>query len=134
MRGDLEWGTIPGLVTSSVVRFGDREAVVDGETGLLVTPRSPAELARALLRLLGDPGEAARLGAKGLARVRALFGLPREIAETALAHAIGDSTVERAYLRTDLFDKRAQMMQDYADFVAPIADQEMTDAKQLTTV
>jgi len=59
---------------------------------------------------------------------------PREIAETALAHAIGDSTVERAYLRTDLFDKRAQMMQDYADFVAPIADQEMTDAKQLSTV
>ncbi|NLD42017.1 MAG: glycosyltransferase family 4 protein [Chloroflexi bacterium] len=66
---------------------GIPEAVVDGETGLLVTPRSPAELARALLRLLGDPGEAARLGAKGLARVRALFGVPREIAETEAVYA-----------------------------------------------
>lgn len=66
---------------------GIPEAVVDGETGLLVTSRSPAELASALLRLLRDPGEAARLGAKGLARVRALFGLPREIAETEAVYA-----------------------------------------------
>lgn len=42
---------------------------------------------------------------------------PREIAEAALAHQIGDSNVERAYLRTDHLGKRAQMMQDYADFL-----------------
>ncbi|MFE2557959.1 FadD3 family acyl-CoA ligase [Streptomyces sp. NPDC059352] len=30
MRGDLEWGTIPGLVRAAVERYGDREAVVDG--------------------------------------------------------------------------------------------------------
>lgn len=41
---------------------------------------------------------------------------PREIAEAALAHQIGDS-VERAYLRTDHLAKRAAMMQDYADFL-----------------
>ena len=29
-RGDLEWGSIPGLVRSSVERFSEREAVVDG--------------------------------------------------------------------------------------------------------
>ncbi|WP_149825081.1 FadD3 family acyl-CoA ligase [Streptomyces tailanensis] len=32
MRGDLEWGTIPGLVRSAVERYGEVEAVVDGRT------------------------------------------------------------------------------------------------------
>ncbi|MFF8379684.1 FadD3 family acyl-CoA ligase [Streptomyces sp. NPDC015661] len=30
MRGDLEWGTIPGLVRAATERYGQREAVVDG--------------------------------------------------------------------------------------------------------
>jgi integrase len=34
---------------------------------------------------------------------------PREVAEMALAHAIGDK-VEAAYRRGDLFDKRRQLM------------------------
>jgi hypothetical protein len=33
----------------------------------------------------------------------------------ALAHAIGNK-VEAAYRRGDLFDKRKQLMQDWADF------------------
>ncbi|MDX2828847.1 AMP-binding protein, partial [Streptomyces ipomoeae] len=32
MRGDLEWGTIPGLVRSAARRYGEVEAVVDGRT------------------------------------------------------------------------------------------------------
>ncbi|GGV43691.1 FadD3 family acyl-CoA ligase [Streptomyces spectabilis] len=32
MRGDLEWGSVPGLVRAAVRRFGDREAVVEGRT------------------------------------------------------------------------------------------------------
>ncbi|MEU2656739.1 FadD3 family acyl-CoA ligase [Streptomyces sp. NPDC007325] len=32
MRGDLEWGTIPGLVRSAGERYGEREAVADGRT------------------------------------------------------------------------------------------------------
>ncbi|MFD4375416.1 FadD3 family acyl-CoA ligase [Streptomyces sp. NPDC058486] len=40
MRGDLEWGTIPGLVRSAGERWGEREAVVDGRTRI-----SYAELA-----------------------------------------------------------------------------------------
>lgn len=38
---------------------------------------------------------------------------PREVAEMALAHAIGDK-VEAAYRRGDLFEKRRQMMDDWA--------------------
>lgn len=41
---------------------------------------------------------------------------PWEIAEMALGHSVG-SKVERAYLRTDLFDKRARLMHDWADFL-----------------
>ncbi len=41
---------------------------------------------------------------------------PWEIAEMALGHTVG-TKVERAYLRTDLFDKRVQLMQDWADFL-----------------
>ncbi|WP_309500525.1 FadD3 family acyl-CoA ligase [Streptomyces shenzhenensis] len=32
MRGDMEWGTVPGLVRSAAERYADVEAVVDGRT------------------------------------------------------------------------------------------------------
>ncbi len=41
---------------------------------------------------------------------------PREVAEMALAHAIGDK-VEAAYRRGDLFDKRRRLMDDWAVFL-----------------
>lgn len=40
---------------------------------------------------------------------------PRDVAEMALAHAIGDK-VEAAYRRGDLFDKRRRMMTEWAAF------------------
>jgi integrase len=42
---------------------------------------------------------------------------PRDVAEMALAHAIGDK-VEAAYRRGELFDKRRKMMGDWAKFCA----------------
>ena len=41
---------------------------------------------------------------------------PAEIAEHALAHLEGSATV-RAYLRTDYFEKRRELMNDWADFL-----------------
>lgn len=41
---------------------------------------------------------------------------PREVAEMALAHTIGNA-VEAAYRRGDLFTKRAEMMSEWASFV-----------------
>ncbi|MEU8589148.1 FadD3 family acyl-CoA ligase [Streptomyces sp. NPDC048664] len=32
MRGDMEWGSVPGLVRSAARRYGDTEAVVEGRT------------------------------------------------------------------------------------------------------
>ena len=34
IRGDLEWGTVPGLARSAAARFGAAEAVVDGDVRL----------------------------------------------------------------------------------------------------
>lgn len=44
---------------------------------------------------------------------------PREVAEMALAHAIGDK-VEAAYRRGDLLEKRTLMMADWAKFLARV--------------
>lgn len=41
---------------------------------------------------------------------------PRDVAEMALAHAIG-SKVEAAYRRGDLFEKRKQLMQEWTNFI-----------------
>ena len=41
--------------------------------------------------------------------------VPRELAEKALAHAVGDK-VEAAYQRGDLFDKRRELMDAWATF------------------
>jgi trehalose synthase len=49
---------------------GIGEQIVDGESGLLVDPRDPRELASAVLGLLGDPDRAERLGTAGRERVR----------------------------------------------------------------
>lgn len=41
---------------------------------------------------------------------------PREVAEAALAHKVGDET-ERAYRRSDALEKRRKLMQAWADYV-----------------
>jgi phosphatidyl-myo-inositol dimannoside synthase len=48
---------------------GAAEVVVDGETGLLVEPRDPTDVAKAVVRLLADPSLARSMGEAG--RVRA---------------------------------------------------------------
>ena len=55
---------------------GAREAVVDGETGLLVDGSRVEEVAAAVLRLLGSPDEAERLARAAEERVRTEFSYP----------------------------------------------------------
>jgi integrase len=45
---------------------------------------------------------------------------PRELAEMALAHQVGNE-VERAYRRTDLLEKRRELMQAWAAYCEPQA-------------
>ncbi len=66
---------------------GIADAIADGETGLLVNPEEPREIAAAIARLLSDPDWAEQLGAAGRGRVLRDFTWDRvaERFQTALA-------------------------------------------------
>ncbi|MCG5525400.1 integrase arm-type DNA-binding domain-containing protein [Ectothiorhodospira haloalkaliphila] len=54
---------------------------------------------------------------------------PRDVAEMALAHAI-QNKVEAAYRRGDLFEKRREMMQVWADYLDALkSDEDITDTQ-----
>jgi glycosyltransferase involved in cell wall biosynthesis len=54
---------------------GIPELIIDGVTGLLVEPRSPAALAEALSRLIGDPALRRALAEAGFERTTRQFSL-----------------------------------------------------------
>ncbi len=54
---------------------GTREAVVDGETGLIVPRRDPPALAKGIASLLDDPGRAHAMGERGRERAREHFSV-----------------------------------------------------------
>jgi glycosyltransferase involved in cell wall biosynthesis len=74
-----EWGvaaaeaSASGLPVVATTVGGIPEIVVDGETGLLVPPEDPAALAKALERLIADPGLRSRLGTAGRRRIDELY-------------------------------------------------------------
>lgn len=61
---------------------GTKEVVADGDTGILVRPEQPKALADAIIRLLVDPNERARMGERGRARANREFTLERQIQVT----------------------------------------------------
>lgn len=61
---------------------GTREAVTDGQTGLLVPPHEPDAVASSVIRLLRDPERAARLGYAGRARIHDEFSMSKMVAAT----------------------------------------------------
>jgi glycosyltransferase involved in cell wall biosynthesis len=63
----------PVVVTATE---GQRDIVVDGETGVLVPPGEPGALREELERLLADPAERRRLGSNARDAVSAQFDLP----------------------------------------------------------
>lgn len=82
----------PVIVTATE---GQRDVVVDGETGILVPAYDPRALQEQIRRLLADPAERRRLGANARDAVRASFDLPaytatlyRHITEAAGARSL----------------------------------------------
>lgn len=61
---------------------GIPEAVVEGETGLLVPPRDHQAMADAIVQLLENEGRRRQMGAAGLERARGLFSAERMVQET----------------------------------------------------
>ena len=62
-----------GLPVVATRHGGIPEAVVDGETGLLVEEGNPGAVAEALMRLLGNESERERMGRSGQTRVHERF-------------------------------------------------------------
>ncbi len=75
-----------GLAVVGTRAGGIPEAVVDGETGLLVEPGEPAPLAAAMVRLLKDRDLRRNYGEAGRVRVRECFGVDRLVDGTLSAY------------------------------------------------
>jgi len=77
----IEAASLGKPIVASIID-GVREVLRDGETGLLVPPAKPAELAAAVVRLLEDPDLAARLGAAARREIPPRFTLERMVGDT----------------------------------------------------
>lgn len=66
---------------------GIQHTVIDGDTGLLVPPKDPVALGRALSRLIDNPAMVAAFGAAGLKRARRRFTWHHVAAELAVSYA-----------------------------------------------
>jgi hypothetical protein len=75
-------GMAAGLPVVATRVGGTPELVVDGVTGILVPPRSPADLAAAVSRLLADAELADGMGAAGRERAAREFPLGRMVERT----------------------------------------------------
>lgn len=69
------------VVASDVAGIG--EAVVHGETGIIVPPKDPTALSESIRELLSNEAKATTLGQKGLARVQESFTVEKMVRETA---------------------------------------------------
>jgi glycosyltransferase involved in cell wall biosynthesis len=80
----LEAG-LAGVPVVSTAEGSRPEAVLDGETGLLVAERDPEQIAAAMVSLFGDPDRNERMGRAATAWVRERFTWP------AVADRVGDA-------------------------------------------
>jgi integrase len=102
------------------------EKVRDLDSDLVFPSRSPAKdgsareqsdmVFKALLKRMGKEGFTVH-GFRSAFRdwCSEVLEAPREVAEAALSHALG-SSVERAYARSDLLERRVLVMQEWADY------------------
>jgi L-malate glycosyltransferase len=71
-----------GLTVVATDVGGTAEAILEGETGILVPPKDPAALARGIRRILDCPEEGRLLGGNARRKVTREFASERELAET----------------------------------------------------
>ena len=76
-----------GLPVIATCVGGTPEIIENGINGLLVPPKDPSALARAILRVLGDSEFAKKLAISGQERVRKQFSFDRLIAQTTQLYA-----------------------------------------------
>lgn len=91
---------------------GNREAIVEGETGFLVPPKDPDALADRILRLLEDRTLAEKFGKAGRRRIEEFFTLDRMVSETERFYEelLGNGRVNEEPVHTwdDSFSKKTE--------------------------
>ena len=65
---------------------GIPEAIQNGQTGFVVPPHQPRQLAEAVMALLGTPGLSGAMGEAGREKAETVFTLEREARETTLVY------------------------------------------------
>ena len=70
-----------GLPVVAIDVGGNRDAIVEGETGFLVAERSPEAFAKPIIRLLRDEQLRAAMGAQGFARCKENFEVGKTIGQ-----------------------------------------------------
>ena len=65
---------------------GVPEVVLDGETGLLVPPKDPVQLARGIIRLLKDSSLALQMAENGYQRLKTCFDIKETVTKTERMH------------------------------------------------
>jgi glycosyltransferase involved in cell wall biosynthesis len=75
-------GMAAGRPVAATAVGGIPGVVVDGVTGLLVSPGDPSALAAACLRVIHDPALGARMGQAGRARVKAHYSIEAMVERT----------------------------------------------------
>jgi len=70
-----------GVPVVSTTLAGVPEMIADGQSGLLVSPKDPASLARAIARLLEDPALGERLGSAGHIEANEKFDVAKSAAQ-----------------------------------------------------
>jgi integrase len=111
------------------------KAIRQGESGFVFSGRNAGRIS-----CTGMPILLRRIGIEGVTvhGFRSSFRdwtaeqttYPREVAEACLAHVVGDR-VENAYRRTDLLERRRQLMDQWATYIStPVAD----DARKVIAI
>ena len=107
------------LSAQAVAVLKEADALKDGSG--LIFPGAQGELSdMTLTKVLRDNGLAAKTTVHGFRTTFKTWCMeqtdtPWAVGEAALAHTLGNST-EQAYARTDLFDRRRDLMQEWGDF------------------
>ena len=82
LTGTLREALAVGTAVVGTDLEGNPELVVEGETGLLVPPRQPDALAKAILRLIENPPARREMARRGCARVRERFSTEAKVVAT----------------------------------------------------
>lgn len=127
------------LTTRAIEILEKVQPLTGGAPGSLVFPSAKPEKPLsdgAFARLLGRMGRAGEFTPHGFrSSFRDWAGeastFPRELAEAALAHVVGDET-ERAYRRGDALEKRRRMMNAWGSFVEQARSGDATPRQRKT--